>query len=237
MPTFISPALRPMPPFRLQPIVDLRNKDVLGRELLAGEIQCPDWSDSDWLDWYAKVPAIIDQHATAESMVFVNVDAHQALHPRVYAGMLSIRQRDHCVIEWTEHCTRCADRIPDVCAAFVALRESGFALAVDDVGDGFDGIGRTMRVLPKFAKLGTDLTWLGRELGPVFLRQVRVLFESLGAQVIAEGIETERDADLARAAGIRYGQGFLFGRGAITRNAYAPNRPIAHAAARETFFA
>lgn len=209
-----------MPPFRLQPIIDLRSGNALGHELLAGRSCCPDWNDADWLDWYADVPAIIDRHATPESLVFVNVDAHQALHPEVFSGMLSIRQRDLCVIEWTEHCMRCADRMPDVCAAFVTLRESGFALAVDDVGDGFDGIGRTMRVLPKFAKLGTDLTWRGRELGPDFLRQVRVLFESLGAQVIAEGIETLDDVDMIRKAGIRYGQGYQLGDGTVEPEAY-----------------
>lgn len=211
-----------MPPFRLQPIVDLRNGNAIGHELLAGHTCCPDWDDANWLTWYAKVPAIIDLHASPDTLVFFNVDAHQALHPLVFSGMLSIRQRDRCVIEWTEHCTRCADRIPDVCAAFVALRESGFALAVDDVGDGFDGIGRTMRVLPKFAKLGTELTWRGRELGPDFLRQVRVLFESLGAQVIAEGIESHGDAEMVRKAGIHYGQGFLFGRGDLDDHACAP---------------
>ena len=35
---------------------------------------------------------------------------------------------------------------------------------------------------------------------------------AVGASVIAEGIQTQEEADTVLALGVRYGQGYLFGR-------------------------
>ena len=58
-----------------------------------------------------------------------------------------------------------------------------------------------------------SLTHLARRADPRFLRHLRDLFEGVGALVIAEGIESPGDLERARAAGIRYGQGYYFTRG------------------------
>jgi EAL domain-containing protein (putative c-di-GMP-specific phosphodiesterase class I) len=97
--------------------------------------------------------------------------------------------------------------------AFARLTHAGFALAIDDIGSGYDGIGRALQVRPAFAKLDMSLTHLARRVDPRFLRDLHDLFEGVGAQVIAEGIESAGDLEWVRAAGIPYGQGYHFTRG------------------------
>src|SRR5262249_25836400 len=46
---------------------------------------------------------------------------------------------------------------------------------------------------------------------PLLARLVR-LGNSLGAELVAEGIETEAELEIVRSLGIPYGQGFLWGR-------------------------
>jgi EAL domain-containing protein (putative c-di-GMP-specific phosphodiesterase class I) len=152
----------------------------------------------------------------ASVRVFVNVDAHQALDPAIIEGLLAIPGRDRLVVEWTErispaiHVTRTWEASA---RAFEPLTKAGLALAIDDVGSGYDGIGRALQVRPAFAKLDMSLTHLARRVDPRFLRDLHALFEGIGAVVIAEGIESHGDLERIRAAGIRYGQGYYFKRG------------------------
>ncbi len=44
------------------------------------------------------------------------------------------------------------------------------------------------------------------------LKRLIKMARSLGAEVIAEGIETQRDLDLLKDLGVRYGQGFYLSR-------------------------
>jgi EAL domain-containing protein (putative c-di-GMP-specific phosphodiesterase class I) len=43
------------------------------------------------------------------------------------------------------------------------------------------------------------------------VRAMGAIAESIGAQVVAEGIETEGELQALRNLGVRFGQGFLFG--------------------------
>lgn len=204
------------PHFRLEPIVDLVSDETLGFELLAGADRCPDWTDGGWRTWYARMADLFRAHIPASVRVFVNVDAHQALDPAIIEGLLAIPGRDRLVVEWTEHIRpglHAADFREASACAFARLTQAGFALAIDDVGSGYDGIGRALQVRPAFAKLDMSLTHLARRVDPRFLRDLRELFKGVGALVIAEGIESPGDLERVCAAGIRYGQGYYFTRG------------------------
>ncbi len=204
------------PNFRLEPIVDLVSEDTLGFELLAGADRCPDWSDAHWRVWYAQMAELFCAHIPATARVFVNVHGHQALDPVVIEGVAAIHGRDRIVLEWTEridHERQSADSCKAAAAAFVRLQQAGFSLAIDDVGAGYDGLGRALRVQPAFAKLDMSLVHLARRVDSRYLRDLRDLFEGIGAVVIAEGIESSADLERVRAAGIRYGQGYYFTRG------------------------
>jgi len=64
---------------------------------------------------------------------------------------------------------------------------------------------------------------MGFETDPTrtkIVRNILALAQSFSCDVILEGIETESTAAAAEALGIRYGQGYYFGRPAN----YAPDR-------------
>jgi EAL domain-containing protein (putative c-di-GMP-specific phosphodiesterase class I) len=57
---------------------------------------------------------------------------------------------------------------------------------------------------------------------PINRQVVKAILElgaGVGATVIAEGIETEDEADALRTLGVRFGQGYLFGRPMDPRSA------------------
>jgi EAL domain-containing protein (putative c-di-GMP-specific phosphodiesterase class I) len=115
------------------------------------------------------------------------------------------------ILELTEHA-----RIED----YVALRQAlasygpGTLLAVDDAGAGYASLRHILELRPAFVKLDISIV-RGIETDPVRQALVSglVYFAGhTGSEMIAEGIETEAEANTLRVLGIRLGQGFLFGR-------------------------
>ena len=114
------------------------------------------------------------------------------------------------VLEFSE---RDADADPDRFAERLErLRHRGFSIALDDIGTGHVGHTVLERVRPDFLKLDRSLV---REIDRNLIKQellhslVRIAGR-IGADVIAEGVETEAEATTLKQAGTRYGQGFLF---------------------------
>jgi len=94
-----------------------------------------------------------------------------------------------------------------------SCRELGIRIAIDDAGTGYASLESIMEIAPDFIK--ADMT-LVRSIDEDRSRQevVRALNSvalGIGAQVIAEGIETEGELCALRELGVRYGQGFYFG--------------------------
>lgn len=98
-------------------------------------------------------------------------------------------------------------------------RRIGFAVAIDDFGSGQSGLNLFARFTPDMIKLDMELV---RNIDSDGRRQAIVraivgLCAELGTVLIAEGIETEAEAQTLRAIGVRYMQGFLFARPAFER--------------------
>ena len=197
--------------------MDLRTGDLLGCELLAGTPCCPAWREPQWLNWYAQMHETLTACVPPGLLVFVNVDTTQLCDSAIVAHLERALVSRACVLEWTERHAS-TEQVDHAVAILRALEAQGIPIAVDDVGDGSDGIGRTLRVLPRYVKLGMALVHRARDDGGMdFLCHVNDLFSSLGCGVIAEGIETADDAARCDAAGIRYGQGFHFDAGRFLR--------------------
>jgi len=87
-------------------------------------------------------------------------------------------------------------------------------LAVDDTGAGFASFSHILSLGPDIIKLdrafvsGLDASADRRRMASVILR----LSEAIGAEIIAEGIETEGEGAVLRDLGYEVGQGFLFAR-------------------------
>gem|GEM_PF-314145 len=99
-------------------------------------------------------------------------------------------------------------------AVLRALKELGVHIAVDDFGTGFSSL-RYLRDFP-IDVLKIDKTFIDditRDAQQVALVEgiVRIA-DTLGLQVIAEGIEEPEQRDLLAGMGCRFGQGYLFAR-------------------------
>jgi diguanylate cyclase (GGDEF)-like protein len=94
------------------------------------------------------------------------------------------------------------------------LRESGIHIAIDDVGFGRSCLESLIVLEPDIVKIDRKyVNGLSDDAGKArSLKRLLQVAESLGAEVIAEGIEQRSDLDELKRLGVRYGQGFLWGK-------------------------
>lgn len=103
----------------------------------------------------------------------------------------------------------------DVLEAFVAMaREHGFLIALDDFGSGYSNLDRISMIQPEILKLDRSLI---HQVHKHFYKQEIVkslvaLSHKFGAQVIAEGVESEDEAIMCLELGADILQGYLFSR-------------------------
>ena len=94
------------------------------------------------------------------------------------------------------------------------LRKLGIAIVLDDFGTGYSSLSY-LRLFP-FDQIKIDRSFVS-ELSSnadcaAIVSAVASLGRSLHVDTVAEGVETEDQLMLARAAGCTHAQGFLFGR-------------------------
>lgn len=96
----------------------------------------------------------------------------------------------------------------------IGLKEAGFSVALDDFGAGFSGLGY-LGLLP-VDNVKIDKSFIDKypddHRTEAIVGSVLTLTRSLGIQCIAEGVETEKQADALRAAGCDLFQGYLIAR-------------------------
>jgi PAS domain S-box-containing protein len=115
------------------------------------------------------------------------------------------------VLEVTEHAP-----IEDYAAVRQAVSEIGtnVRLAVDDAGAGFASLRHVLELRPAFIKLDRTLI-TGIDSDPA--RQALVagmhhIATTMGATIVAEGVETEEERSALLTLGVTAAQGYLFGR-------------------------
>ena len=98
--------------------------------------------------------------------------------------------------------------------ALQAMRERGISIALDDFGTGFASLAHLRDAPIDYIKLDRSfISGLGhRADSAIIVRSIVDLGHSLGMRIVAEGIETNDQADFLRAIGCDEVQGFLFGR-------------------------
>lgn len=116
------------------------------------------------------------------------------------------------VLELTERELLVAN--PNTLALFKGLDEMGVQLAIDDFGTGHS----SLRYLQEFRVdyLKIDRSFIGRigteSLSEHIVDNVIDLGTRLGLSLVAEGVETQAQADYLRGKGVDYLQGYLFGK-------------------------
>jgi len=93
------------------------------------------------------------------------------------------------------------------------VREKGARLAIDDFGSGYSNVKYIADLEPEIVKLDRLLVaGLGMDRRQFNLvRSIVNLCHDMGAEVVAEGVETVNEFAAALRAGVDYCQGYLFG--------------------------
>ena len=115
------------------------------------------------------------------------------------------------VVKGTEH-----SEVADYAALHTALAplRGRARIAIDDVGAGYSGLRHIVDMKPDLLKLDMGLTRdIDRDEARHALAQALVAFAGrIGAEIVAEGIETPEEAATLKALGVCYGQGWHFSR-------------------------
>lgn len=116
------------------------------------------------------------------------------------------------VIELTEnHPVTDIQRLPDMVND---LKSAGFLVAIDDLGAGNSGLKLWSELRPDFVKL--DIYFASQidqdATKRQFVSSLCDLAAKLGCYMILEGVERQEEFHTARKIGIRYCQGYLFGK-------------------------
>ncbi|MCH5360647.1 biofilm formation regulator HmsP [Escherichia fergusonii] len=219
----------------LQPQVDMTSGKVLSAEVLL-RMQQPDgsWELPDGLIERIEscgLMVTVGQWVLEESCrllsawqerginmpLSVNLSALQLMHPNMVPELLGLLSRYRVqpgmlILEVTE-----SRRIDDPHAAVAILRplrNAGVRIALDDFGMGYAGL----RQLQHMKSLPVDVLKIDKMFveglpdDDSMIRAIIMLAQSLGLEMIAEGVETEAQRDWLAKAGVGIAQGFLFAR-------------------------
>lgn len=118
---------------------------------------------------------------------------------------------DQLVLEATER-----NRYTDIdlaAAQLTKLRNAGVRIAIDDVGDGYSSLRVATSFKPDVLKISGDLvSALPSDEATAIIRAVVELAHETRAWVVAEGVESEAQANSLLRLEVDWAQGLLFGR-------------------------
>ncbi len=196
----------------------------------------------DWVFREAVSQAAVWRQQQPGFQISVNMSPRQFpldddLPEDLYGWFAFLRDRalhgDMVVVEITEG-VMMSDQ-PQVMAAMNNMRQQGFSMSLDDFGTGYSSFSYLQRYPIDFIKVDRSfvqhLEVNGRQLA--LCEAMIAMAHKLGIRVVAEGIETEQQRDLLRAAGCDFGQGFLYSR-AVDRETFgdllaqAASQPVLH---------
>lgn len=207
-----------------QPIADLADGSVTGVEALARFDVEPSRTPDVWFEEAGAVNLREELELAAVRLALahpellpqgtylsINLSPETVTSDR-FAELLPDVPAKRVVLEVTEHA-----RVDDYGAIGEALqdfRARGGRLAVDDAGAGFASLKHILRLAPEVVKLdrevaqGIDADRPRRALAAAL---ISFAFD-IGAEVVAEGIETQAEVDALRDLGVSYGQGYYLAR-------------------------
>lgn len=94
-----------------------------------------------------------------------------------------------------------------------AIRDAGIMVAIDDIGFGRSSLESLILLEPDVVKVDRKyVTGVSDDVGKVrLLKRLTNVAKSLGAEVVAEGIERKDDIPILQDLGVHFGWGFVWG--------------------------
>ncbi|MGO9197871.1 MAG: EAL domain-containing protein [Acidimicrobiales bacterium] len=214
-------------PIVWQPIVSLESREVLGYEALARFTQFSNRDQLSPVAWFSAASAFglreslemvavrsaLTQleHVPEGTFVSLNISPSTVATLELEEDLHNVAS-DRLVLEISEDAvTDAGDGINE---ALTRLREKGVRVALDDTGSGLVSLRQLLGVQADIIKIDTDVT---RGVDTDVMKQaiayaLKSLAERSGAMSLAEGVETEAEAEMLASLGIEAAQGYLFGR-------------------------
>lgn len=218
-----------------QPVIRIDTHEIVGLEALA-RMRMPDGRIASAKDFHG---AIIDPkvahrftgrmlQAVAQDMaawqragisfgrVGINVSSADFQKGDLVQRILKTLERaqvspEQFVVEITEQVFM-GGRKDGVARTIAALRERGVTVALDDFGTGFASMTHLLDFPVDIIKIDRSFTASARTgtRGGVIAEAMIGIAKRLGMETIAEGIETQEQAEWLRSMGCRLGQGYLY---------------------------
>lgn len=215
---------RSQPRLVFQPIVDLQRGLIVGYEALARFDGPPSESPDRWFGAAARLGVAPQLEARVlrvaraalpslppNCFLTVNISPSVLCSPEVQAVLEAPGSLFPMVLELTEQ-SEVADA-EDAAQALDRYRSRGLAVALDDVGDGYSGLGRLLSLRPQMVKLDRSLTKDADrdEAQRAVAQAVGTLSSRLDAWLLVEGIERPQQLETFVRLGAALGQGTLLG--------------------------
>lgn len=205
-----------------QPVVELATGRTVAVEALARFPSSLGGTTSEWFEdatrsgagtglELACVAVVRDQLAQLpdDLDVHVNLSPAALLDPAAGARLRELPLH-RVVLELTEH--QIVGDYPLLRAVLAPLRDAGLRLAIDDAGAGFASMRHALLLEPDLLKLDISLVRdIDTDAAKRSLCQALSGFaHATGAKIVAEGVETQAEADTVGALGVDLAQGYLF---------------------------
>ncbi|MBG6084749.1 EAL domain-containing protein [Zhihengliuella flava] len=201
-----------------QPIMNLRLNRVVGYEALArfadgrsplawlGEARAEGRLTDLELSLIART---VDVSPLVPDGMFLTVNASGATMRRMAHDGIDLPDRLHWGIELSE-----ASADDETYRSREYADHLGCLLLIDDAGTGCSTVERVRSLRPEYVKLDRSLIAGQVPSSPCAAEIEAFIAEAaaVGAQTVAEGIETEDEEEFVRSAGITLAQGFRYGR-------------------------
>lgn len=142
-------------------------------------------------------------------------DIRHGIHSTLRAARRAGFPPEKIIFEITEHAP-----FPDTQRLrrwISACRNRGIRIALDDFGSGYSGLNTLLQLKPDIVKIDRDII---RQINKDPAKQALVncvvdACKRIGVSVVAEGVETEAEVNELRSHGVRYMQGYYFGKPAV----------------------
>jgi EAL domain-containing protein (putative c-di-GMP-specific phosphodiesterase class I)/CheY-like chemotaxis protein len=207
-----------------QPIVRLRDREIIGAEALARFAGPPKRAPSVWFAEAAVVGLrteleLIAVRKAVEALSQLPRDAYLTINVSpvtlakpAFLKLIAKADGTRLVAEITEHAP--IHDYARLSTALVKLRALGMRLAIDDAGAGYSSLRHILELSPDLIKLDMSLIRdIHRDNSKQALAAGLISFaDRSGAAIVAEGIERAAEARMLVELGVGHGQGYFLGR-------------------------
>jgi len=207
-----------------QPIHSLTENRIVGFESLARFSALPLRGPDVWFSEAAQVGLGIELECRAIELALrgacclpgdvylsINASPDTILNGHI-ERLIDAWPVNRLVLEVTEHAF--VNAYSELETALQPLRERNLRLAVDDVGSGYANFQHILNLKPDLIKLDIAITRnIDSDSSRRALAAALVGFVTeTGLEIVAEGVETDRELSALRQLGVRHAQGYFLGR-------------------------